>query len=543
MNSGFTKRVDGGQLKALVRVSLLSEWRQQQRKTAKKFKIPVLIRSLIFYLIMGFSLGISLINRAPPLLYTLLCYAYFMIMTGFAVIMEGSQVLLIPEDLDVLMHRPLSSSTFFLARLLHMMVFILIFSAGLCFGPAVVTFFYPETPQIFPLVFWGLSHLVVLFTAAGMMLLYTWMLRVIRFEKLKSFVYIMQFVFTLILILVYQFIARSGWESSATRFQIDQSWVKWLPPGWFTLIIGSIIQPGTQLSFFVFIVIGAAVVSMAIGFQRLSVSYMQDVSLLSLHVSEKKRHSTYALPTRSVWTHLFPDSENRAGFFLALQILRRDKLVKMTILPTIAIPLVILLWGLIEGDIQDPFTFPVTGQGSTPIQMLPFFIAFMFFMIMRGALYSQDWEAAWIFQSAPIESPKRFIHGVQQGLITGAVIPFYLILLVILCFRFNPKHALQHTLFLFCLGMAFLAILNLKENEFPFSKKRERGERIGGFTFMLWLIPFQIVTYLLQMIAYTHQRNWWITLAGLIVLWQVLVLISKRREGKHPAPNVKYDQH
>jgi ABC-2 type transport system permease protein len=543
MNSGFTKRVDGGQLKALVRVSLLSEWRQQQRKTAKKFKIPVLIRSLIFYLIMGFSLGISLINRAPPLLYTLLCYAYFMIMTGFAVIMEGSQVLLIPEDLDVLMHRPLSSSTFFLARLLHMMVFILIFSAGLCFGPAVVTFFYPETPQIFPLVFWGLSHLVVLFTAAGMMLLYTWMLRVIRFEKLKSFVYIMQFVFTLILILVYQFIARSGWESSATRFQIDQSWVKWLPPGWFTLIIGSIIQPGTQLSFFVFIVIGAAVVSMAIGFQRLSVSYMQDVSLLSLHVSEKKRHSTYALPTRSVWTHLFPDSENRAGFFLALQILRRDKLVKMTILPTIAIPLVILLWGLIEGDIQDPFTFPVTGQGSTPIQMLPFFIAFMFFMIMRGALYSQDWEAAWIFQSAPIESPKRFIHGVQQGLITGAVIPFYLILLVILCFRFNPIHALQHTLFLFCLGMAFLAILNLKENEFPFSKKRERGERIGGFTFMLWLIPFQIVTYLLQMIAYTHQRNWWITLAGLIVLWQVLVLISKRREGKHPAPNVKYDQH
>jgi ABC-2 type transport system permease protein len=543
MNSGFTKRVDGGQLKALVRVSLLSEWRQQQRKTAKKFKIPVLIRSLIFYLIMGFSLGISLINRAPPLLYTLLCYAYFMIMTGFAVIMEGSQVLLIPEDLDVLMHRPLSSSTFFLARLLHMMVFILIFSAGVCFGPAVVTFFYPETPQIFPLVFWGLSHLVVLFTAAGMMLLYTWMLRVIRFEKLKSFVYIMQFVFTLILILVYQFIARSGWESSATRFQIDQSWVKWLPPGWFTLIIGSIIQPGTQLSFFVFIVIGAAVVSMAIGFQRLSVSYMQDVSLLSLHVSEKKRHSTYALPTRSVWTHLFPDSENRAGFFLALQILRRDKLVKMTILPTIAIPLVILLWGLIEGDIQDPFTFPVTGQGSTPIQMLPFFIAFMFFMIMRGALYSQDWEAAWIFQSAPIESPKRFIHGVQQGLITGAVIPFYLILLVILCFRFNPKHALQHTLFLFCLGMAFLAILNLKENEFPFSKKRERGERIGGFTFMLWLIPFQIVTYLLQMIAYTHQRNWWITLAGLIVLWQVLVLISKRREGKHPAPNVKYDQH
>jgi ABC-2 type transport system permease protein len=538
MNSGFTKRVDGDQLKALVRVSLLSEWRQQQRKTSKHFRIPVLIRSLIFYLIMGFGLGISLINRAPPLLYTLLCYAYFMIMTGFAVIMEGSQVLLIPEDLDVLMHRPLSSSTFFLARLLHMMVFILIFSAGLCFGPAVVTFFYPETPQFFPLLFWGLAHLVVLFTAAGMMLLYIWMLRVIRFDKLKSFVYIMQFVFTLILILVYQFIARSGWESSATRFQIDQSWVQWLPPGWFTLIISSIIQPSIHPPFFVYIVIGTTATIMAIGLQRLSVNYMQDVTLLSLHVPEQKRYSAFTLPTRSVRTRLFPDSEKRAGFFLALQMLRRDKLVKMTILPTIAIPLVILLWGLIEGDIQDPFTIPVTGQGSTPIQMLPFFIAFMFFMIMRGALYSQDWEAAWIFQSTPIESPKRFIRGAQQGLITGAIIPFYLILLVILCFRFNPIHALQHTLFLFCLGMAFLATLNLKENEFPFSKKRERGERIGGFTFMLWLIPFQIVTYLLQMIAYAHQRNWWIALAGLIVFRQVLVLIARRREGKKPVPAI-----
>jgi ABC-2 type transport system permease protein len=538
MNSGLMKRVDADQLKALVRVSLLSEWRQQQQKGGKKFKIPILIRSLIFYLIMGFSLGISLINRAPPLLYALFCYAYFMIMTGFAVIMEGSQILLVPEDLDVLMHRPLSSSTFFLARLLHMMIFIIIFSTGLCFGPAVVVFFYPETPQLFPLVFWGVAYFAVLFTAAGMILLYTWMLRVFRFEKLKSFIYIIQFVFTLILILVYQFIARSGWESSATRFQIDQSWIQWLPPGWFTLIISSIIQPGNHPSFFVFIVIGATLAVMVIGFQRLSVNYMEDVSLLSLHAPEQKRHSASAFPTKSIWTRLFPDSESRAGFFLALQILRRDKLVKMTILPTIAIPLVLLLWGFIEGDIQDPFIIPVTGQGSTPIQMLPFFIAFMFYMIMRGALYSQDWEAAWIFQSAPIASPKRFIQGVQRGLITGAIIPFYLILLMILCFRFNPVHALQHTLFLYCLGMVFLAILNLRENEFPFSKKRERGERIGGFSFMLWLIPFQIITYLLQMIAYTSQRNWWIALAGLIVFREVLILTVVHRVGKQPSRGI-----
>ena len=535
------KRVDGGQLKALIRVSLLSEWRQQQHQTGGKRRIPVLVRSLIFYLIMGFGLGFSLITRVQPVLYTLFCYTYFMMMTCFAMILEGSQVLLIPEDLDVIMHRPVSSATFFLARMIHMMIFILVFSAGLCFGPAVVASFYPDIPRLFPLVFWGVAYAAVLFTAAGIILLYTWMLRLIRFEKLKSMIYIIQFVFTMILLLIYQFIARSGWESSAAGFQINESWAQWLPPGWFTLIAGSVIQTGMHIPFAVFFIMGVIVLVGSAGFQRLSVNYMQDVSLLSLHRPEQKKKSAIPVPRRSVLSRLFSDPEHRAGFFLALQMLRRDKLVKMTVLPTAAIPVVILLWGFIEGDIMDPFITSVTGQGSTGFQMLPFFIAFMFFMIMRGAVYSQDWEAGWIYQSAPIGYPHQFIHGAQLGFITGVIVPFYVLLLIILCSRLNLLHALEHTFFLFCLGMAFLAILNLKKSEFPFSKKRERGERIGGFTFFLWLIPFQIVTYLLQMIAYENQRNWLISLAGIIAIWQILVHAARRRKGRHSVPIIQYD--
>ncbi|MBN2102418.1 hypothetical protein JW835_00085 [bacterium] len=531
-------KIDGRQFRTLLRISLINEWRRQWNPgSQKKRHLPVFFRSLIFYLIMGFSLGASLVTRASPILYTLLCYTYFMMMAGFAVILECSQVLMIPDDLDILSHRPVSSATFFWARVTHMLIFIMIFSTVLCAGPAVVSLFLYGISGTFPVIFIITALLSVLFTAALMMMFYTLLLRLVQFEKLKSLITVIQFFFILVLIFLYQWIARSSWGMDGTQFQLKDSWLRWLPPGWFAAMVESVYRPE---SFQIYVIsISALAVSIVIfilGFRHLSINYLQDVAQQeAVPVSAKKGKSSREDKS---FIHLFfsdiriRHSETRAGFFLALQLLRRDRSVKLTLLPLMVMPFVILIWGIIESDIIDPFMMPAFGGGTNSMQLLPFFIAFLIFMTINGSVYIRDWEARWIFQSAPLESPDRYWRGARAALFTAVVSPFYLLLFIVFCSQFSWIHAIQHTVYLLLLGLVFMSFLSIRHRALPFSRKREHGERIGGMSFLLLIVPFQIAAVLIHLFAYQNQETWFLSAGLLFLLWALLEVWSYRMKNR-----------
>lgn len=523
---------DWDQFRNLLRVSLITEIRQQRSSSQKKRRIPVFIRSLLFYLIMGFSLGASMVMRVPPPLYTLFCYSYFMMMTAMAVILECSHVLMIPEDLDILNHRPVSSATFFMARVTHLMIFILILSTTLCIGPTLISFFLPEAPDSFPLAFGSVAWLAVFLTAALMMLFYTVLIKLIRFEKLRSVVMGVQLLFTLVLIFLYQLIVRLGPGTDTISFHLSGTWLRWLPPGWFTAIIETLYSNESSRRLYLPILsVLLSIAFLLIAFSRLSPGYLQDVALQESSVpSNKKQKVKSATSSKFIFKpSFFRYSETRAGFFLAIQLLRRDRAVKMTMLPILAIPLVVLIWAIIDKAITDPFLFPVYDYSGNSMQMLPFFISFVIFMTLKGSAFTTDWEARWIFQSAPVMYPIRFWKGVRNGLFMFIICPFYLLLLILFSTQFSILHAVEHTFYLFLLGIVFLSFLSLFHKDWPFSKKRERGERAGGLVFILFFLPVLVVSILTQLFAYKNQFNWLITISGLCMLWILIEQLGNRR--------------
>jgi len=536
------KKTDWDQFRTLLRVSLINEWRQQRSSgNKKKQRMPMFLRSLIFYWVMGFSLGISLVMRAPPSLYLLFCYAYFMMMAGFSVILECSQVLMIPDDLDILSHRPVSSTTFFWARISHMLIFILIFSTVLCIGPTVISGFLPGAPKLFPVVFAVAALLAVLFTAGLIMMIYTALLRWVRFEKIKSIVTGIQFLFMMVLIFLYQWIARTGWETSGMGFHLKDSWLRWLPPGWFAVMAESVYQPESQqiltMSLFAFTL---SILILIFGFRHLSFNYLYNVSQYNTSSTDIKRQKSFGA-NRSFCRSIFKagrisHSETRAGFFLSLQLIRRDRSVKLTLLPMLAMPSVIVLWGMIESDIYDPFIIPLFSGGTTSMQLLPFFVAFLIFMTVKGSVYIRDWEARWIFQSAPVQSPIRLWRGIRLGLFISVVGPFYFILMIVFCSQFLWTHAVQHTIYLFFLGLVFMSFVSIRNREFPFSRKRERGERIGSLMFLFLLIPFQAVALVVHFFAYKNQFSWFLSMSLLLLLWAVLEISGNRWKNREWMP-------
>lgn len=530
-------KIDRTQFRMLLKISLVNEWREQHQTRKKKRRIPVFFRSLIFYLIMGFSLGASLVTRTTPQLYTFFCYAYFMMMTGMAVILECSQVLMIPEDLDILSHRPVSSPTLFWARIAHMLVFVLFFCIVLCVGPAVISLFLPGAPHAFPLTFSGIALLAVLFTAALTLLFYSALIRQMRFEKLKSLVTGIQFFMILILVFLYQWIARTGWETDGMQFQIRESWMRWMPPGWFAAVTDAVYRPESLRMFALSIPVLAAVLSiLIIAFHHLSLHYLQDAAGQDAAAPEMRKRGRSrkreTIKGRLSDRIRIRDPEFRAGLFLAIHLLRRDRSVKLTLLPMLAMPSVILIWGIIESDIADPFVMPAFGSGAGSMQMLPFFIVFLIFMTLNGSAFIKDWEARWIYLSAPLESPARFRRGVRAGLFLAIVIPFYLLLLLVFCTQFSWVHAVQHTVYLLLLGLLFLSLMSFRRQAFPFSRKRERGERIGGLAFFMLLIPFQIAAVFVHLFAYQNQSSWFLSAALLLLIRVVLDQWSHRRQRR-----------
>ncbi len=535
MISGLLSRwgVDPGQFRALLRISLLMEWRQQKTAGSSKKSMPLIVRGLLFYLIMGFSLAFSLVSRVNPAMYTFLCYSYFMMMTGFAVIVECSQVLLNPDDMDILGHRPVSSRTIFLARFIHLLIFILIFSVILCVGPALISLFL-KAPGFYTLMFTLAALLSVVFAAALMMLIYTFLLRLMRFKRLKPVIFVLQFVMTLALIFMYQLIARSGWEAAAATFRLSESWLKYTPPGWFTAVAGAALDPAAGGSL---IIAAAGIIGSVIffrsGFKQLSLSYLNDLSKSAMHDPDMPVRRISETAGRTRWRVFgLRDPESRAGFFLALNLLRRDRTVQMGVLPILAIPLMIVIWGVVDGDIVDPFHHVLQLSNLNSQQMLPFFIMFFIYMTVKGSVYSRDWEARWIFQSAPLRHPSRLVFGAQAGLLSGIGIPFLILLFVLLTTQFFWLHVLQVLIYLTFFGMVFLGFLNLQSKELPFTRKRERGERISGFSFFLLLIPFQTAALFLHRLAYRSQGNWWMVMAGMAALIVVLTFWGGKKTVK-----------
>jgi ABC-2 type transport system permease protein len=524
----------------LLHVSLISELRQQNTQK-KKRRIPFLVRSLLFYLIMGFSFAFSLITRASPSLYTLLSYSYFMLMSGFAVVLECSQVLLIPDDLDILGHRPISSSTFFLARVSHLLIFILIFSTVLSIGPTVVSFFLGGTPASFPLSFWGGAFLTILFTASLTIFLYSSLLGLVKYEKLRSLVMVIQLIFTGILVFLYQWIARTGWEYSMMNFRLEETWIRWLPPAWFASIVESIYNPSSKTALYSLAIFAGFLVMLILGFRRISLSYLQNVSLPEQTLSVKLQSEQPMMKRERFWSgwilKILHHPETRAGFYLTFNLLYRDRSVKMTLLPVMMPPVVILFWGLFDGSLKDPFTAGLsTGNGPGSMQLIPFFIAFLIYMIIHGSGYSADWEAAWVYDASPIASSLHLRRGVRSGLLLGLIVPFYLILTILILFRFFWLHALQHVFYLAVLGGLFASLISRKNNDFPFSKKREKGERIGGMSFLLLLIPFEIAAIFLHMLAYRNQKTWLVTFGGLLIVWFILEIVGKPQGNRRAKP-------
>ena len=514
--------VDPVQLKALLKVSLKMDLRGPGRaEGARKTRVRPLVWSLVFYAMMGVMLSASLVERTSAPLYMLYCLAYAQTLSLFIVLLEFGNTLVHPDDGAVVGPLPVSSRTYFLAKLIHLVVYVSAISAAVSLGPALMGMALPDAGPAFPLVFAVTAWLACLAAAALVTLVYTGLLGLLSPERLKDVLAALQALFAFAAFLGYQLIPRLG--RSAWSGQTEPgSWLWFTPPAWF-MGLARILDGSTRSGDWglAALALASLVLLSAVAVGRISLDYADNLARLSVQPKGPTASRGRRRPGVAAWIR---DKETRAGYELAAAMMRRDRQIRMSFFPLLGMPLAFGVLALMDQDMVNPLAGGrVAGPGFG--SMVFFFVFFLIHSLVQMVVHHPDGESAWVMRASPVRSPGRLLRGAVWALVLRGLVPFYGLLTLL----YGRVGTVVQTLLLMALliawGLVFLALDLFLVKDWPFSKARQRGDRTAQLGVLLLVAPFfGLVTALLHLAAL-----WPASVYGGIVFGLVLYWILERR--------------
>jgi len=532
--------IDWDQLKALLAVSIRMDFREHRRTGRARRGMAPIFRTMIFYAIMGGFLAASLVSKASPFLFSLLTLAYSNAMMAFAVILEFGNILLIPDDIDILTHRPIRSRTLFFAKMLNLLFYVFLMSTALCLMPSLLGILLRGSSGMFPLVFYPVAIVANFASASFVVLIYTGLMRKMSHERFKDVLAYLQIGFTFVLFLSYQMLPRMSEGVSRLGADVSAPWLYGVPPAWFAGGVQVLLGKGRTLDAgLATMAVAATLILALLAFRRISLQYTHHIATLQTSVSSVKDNQNRKvslagddLATR-IARRILRCPEAMIGFRWTSQMLKRDRSVKMGVYPVFGFPLAFVALAIINGEIVDPFMDVSFFSDNGMSTMVVFFIFFMIYFFIKGLESHREWEAAWVLYTAPLRSPGRLYRGVRLAVLFRLMLPFYVLLGILYCTQIPLGHGIKHTVTLLLSGLVAFSVVSLAVKEFPFSRKREKGERMQRFAFLFFVMPFFVFTLFLQRVAYRDSGAWWMMQAGIILLFVTMEsMIVKKIDGR-----------
>ncbi len=531
--------VNPRQLRVLLATSIRLDFRGHRGFGQQKRKIPPLFMSMLFYFFMSIGLAGGLVSLATTFSYSLLILSYSMVMVIFSVMIEFGNTIVNPEDGDILTFRPITSRTYFLARLFNLIFYVCLIGGSLVLVPSLLGIALKGAPVWFPLIFIPVTVLGNIAAASLVVLVYTGLLQILPYQKFKDLLAYLQVVFSFFVFFSYQFVPRLAGRFFQEGIDIQGKWLYWAPPAWFAgavqICLGRAAPKDYLLGAEALI---ASILLCVVAFRKISLQYSHRIANLQAgsaekSVSEKKRSKAVKAFHVSALSRLFlRTSTSIAGYQLGLNMIRRDRTVKMTVFPMLGIPLAFLALAIIEGEMNDPFASGGMFQGGTYGNMVIFFVFFMVQSLLTGLLYSSDWKAAWVFHVAPLSSPTDIFTGLKVAIFLRGLLPFYFILFLIYSIYIPPLHALQLVILLIGFGLLSLSMATFFIKEYPFSKPRVRGERTRNMAFLFVVAPIFGLFIAFFYLLHYGDFIWWIYLILVVTLWFSLEHWASRRLNK-----------
>jgi ABC-2 type transport system permease protein len=493
----FVKQgVDFERLKIIVQTKLIMDrrrvrtnYKQQKNKEPKN---PLLI-TLVVYSLFGLLMAVMIGFTKPFLLSMIFFHAYLLFMMAMTLITDFSAVLLDTADNQVILPRPVNSKTIFVARLVHILVYLLQFTIALALFPFITIFIVSGMGA-------GIaSFFTILLTVAMAVfityLLYILILRFSNEQKVKDIIGYFQIFMTLFFSVGFQLFPRLiNFEEMMRTFSLH--WYSYfLPPVWMALSIDAV-QHFNLDRMHVIMMLCALLIPVFtfwLMIKYLAPSFARKLALLQNDRPGTKnniKHQVNERPFSSFFSALLcKTASEKAGYEIVWKLTGRDKGFKLQFYPSIGY-LLVFAFILVFKSGKD---FQLTIQSLPGSKLFLWLIYLPVFSVSSSKTiiaFYENFQAAWVYQSTPVKYPGQVISGSIKALLTKFFSPIYLLLYIFSLYTWGYVITDDFVFGFFNNIIIFLSLEQLSRHYLPFSQQQNIKEQSGRFVKVI----IQIIT-------------------------------------------------
>lgn len=474
--------IDTDHLYAIVETKLMMDkrrvymnWRQGQQENRNHLNVV-----LIVYGLFGLFAGAAVMSL-PFLTGMVIVHAYFIFMLAMTLITDFSTVLLDTADNQILLPRPVSSRTFFTARLIHILIYLLQFTIVLSIMPIIFTFvkygFLPGTGICITIL---LSVLVAVFFTY---LLYMLILRFSNEEKVRDIVTYFQIGMTIFFTVGYQVLLRVvDLSELAEPFEIH--WYSYLiPPVWMAMLLEGVYTFNfdamhitmTGLAIFVPVALFWLMNKyLAPSFSRKLAALNTDGARVVTPAAGKKKDQL-AVALSGFFCKL---SVERGAFEFTWKMAARDKSFKLQFYPGMAYIAFFIFVIVFNGGRNFEEQWAVL---SSTAKYLP--LIYIPLLSVSGGIiistFNENFQASWIYYSAPVADPGEIIAGSLKALFVKFFFPVYALLFAFCLYIWGAPVIDDFVFGFFSNAACFFAFALFSQYYLPFSRQPNTKQQTG----------------------------------------------------------------
>ncbi len=508
------KDVDFEKLKIIAETKLIMDRRRVRvtmKKQTKKDPNNQMLTTLIVYAILGVFIGILVLTLKEIVMTMTIIHSYVLFMMAMTLITDFSSVLLDTTDNQIILPRPVNSKTFFVARLVHILVYLLQFTLALALFPVIFIFIGYG-------ILVGLASIItilltVLFAVFITYLLYGLILKLSSEEKIKDIISGFQIAMTIIFAVGFQIVPRLiNIENLKVTMPIH--WYTYLlPPMWMANALQAVQQLKVDGPHFVMILLAVAlpVFTFWVMIKFLAPSFAkkmaamgnagtQEEIVINAAGEQKKGLSEKLAPIVCI------NKTEQAGFEMAWKMTARDKGFKIQFYPSLAYMLVFIFIVIFKRGENFAHTW-ATLSSSESFLWCVYLPMFTISAAVSLLAFNENFAASWVYISRPLKQPGSLISGALKMLLVKFFAPIILILFAFSYYVWGYKIIDDFVLGIFNNILVFLIISHVGKSYLPFSMQPNVNQQSGKFVRVF--VQMAIIGSLVGL-HYLALKVWWL---------------------------------
>lgn len=426
------------------------------------------VYALIMYGIIGAFIGIIILSSSNAMFSFSIAFGMFMFFVLTSFISDFSNVLLDVRDKNVIGTKGVNNKTIAAAKVTHICYYIFLISLALSWLSIIGMFRFGILTGILFLGELIVADILMIVITA---LIYLFILRFFNGEIVKDIINFVQIALTIVMTIGYQFLGRMFNVFDLNIVYKSRIWNLLLPPMWFAAPLYAVNGGEINKIIIMLITLAFIVPIIAIILYLKNISKFEDsLSKLNSVRNNEKEKSKGVFYRFGRWT--CRNNEEKATYNLSVSVMKREREFKLKAYPNLGF---IIIFPILFIFI---FTNNYEGIESIPLSMSLniYWFILMIPSILMTLQYSNDYKAAWIYESVFIKDTANIYRGAYKALIVNLLLPLYLVESVIFTVIFGIQ-VLGILIIVFIFLLIFIVAQHLLGKlRLPFTTKAGVGD-------------------------------------------------------------------